>query len=373
MEYDIIIIGAGVVGLAVASHYAEQGFRCLVVEKNDSFGMETSSRNSEVIHAGIYYPTDSLKSRLCVEGNKLLYDWCIAKNVPHRNTGKYIIAIDESELDELNHIYDNAIANNVRGIRLVPIEEFNQLEPNIKAAGVLESLSTGIVDSHSLMQSFVDNSEACGADFAFRHTLTQIEPINGGYQAYLRFEDDSVFPISAKYIINSAGLNSDTVAVMSGIDLDKEDLRLNYCKGHYFRINSYQQPIANKLIYPVPPKEKTGLGIHLTLDLNGGAKLGPDTKYIDRNNFDYSVDESLRDKFFAAATRYIKNLQIEQLSPDQSGVRPKLQKSGEAFRDFEICTSDTMSGVINLIGIESPGLTSCLAIAKYLEKYLVIT
>lgn len=370
MEYDIIIIGAGVVGLAVASHFAALGFSCLVVERNHSFGMETSSRNSEVIHAGIYYPADSLKSRLCVEGNKLIYDWCFAKNVPHRNIGKYIIAIDETELDELEHIYKNALANNVRGIRRVLIEEFNLLEPNINAVGVLESLSTGIVDSHSLMQSFVDNAEACGADFAFRHTLTQIEPISGGYRAFLFFEDDSVFPISSKYIINTAGLNSDNVAELSGIDLDKEDLRLNYCKGHYFRINSYTQPIANKLVYPVPPKEKIGLGIHLTLDLNGGAKLGPDTKYINRNNFDYSVDESLRDKFFVAASRYIKNLKIEQLSPDQSGVRPKLQKSGEAFRDFEIRNSVAMPGVINLIGIESPGLTSCLAIAKYLEKYI---
>lgn len=370
MDYDIVIIGAGAVGLAIAQHYADKSLKCLVVERNSTFGMETSSRNSEVIHAGIYYPAESLKSSLCIEGNNLLYQWCRKANVNHKKIGKYIIAGTQDELSKLENIYNNATAKGIREIRLLEKNEVNSREPNIKCTAAILSGTTGIIDTHSLMKSFYDYSADNGADFAFNHNFEGAEKDNDLYKVFIS-ADGEVFSVQCRFLINCGGLNSDIIAEILGIDTEKEALKINYSKGCYFRINSYPN-IASKLIYPIPPANSKSLGIHLTLDLNGGAKLGPDAEYIEKENLNYQIDTDLADKFYSAAAIYIKNLKKEMLSPDQSGIRPKLQKPEETFRDFVIRdeAANGLPGVINLIGIESPGLTSCLAIAKYLEQFI---
>ncbi len=378
MDYDIVIIGAGVVGLAIAMNFSAQGKKCLVVEKNSSFGMETSSRNSEVIHAGIYYSADSLKSTLCIEGNKLLYQWLentkSKYEINYNKIGKYIIANSDNEIEKLENIYYSAISKGVPGLSLISGKEMSTLEKNIICSSAILSETTGIIDSHQLMTSFYDSASENDTDFAFNHTFKAIEKKQDHYKISIEYNDDNQtenFDLECKYLINSAGLNSDEIAKICGIDIEKENLTLNYSKGCYFRINSYKN-IASKLVYPVPPDNAKSLGIHFTIETNGGTKLGPDANYISRDSYDYTVNPESINKFYESASKYIKNLKIEHLSPDQSGIRPKLQKPNEKFRDF-IIRDETKNGLpnfINLIGIESPGLTSCIAIAKYLEKFI---
>ncbi len=371
MDYNITIIGAGAVGLAIAKHFSEKGLKCLILEKNHSFGMETSSRNSEVIHAGIYYPEDSLKSILCIRGNALLYQWCDKANVPYKRIGKYIIANSEAELAELQAVYDNAVRKGVPGLSMLSKSEMNAKEPNIICEAAISSETTGIIDSHAFMQSLFDSASAAGADFAFNHSFAGLEKIANGYKVIAE-SDGECFPIECEYVVNSAGLNSDSVAKSMGIDIESEDLQLHYSKGCYYRISGYPN-IASKLIYPVPPANRKSLGIHLTLELSGGSKLGPDAEYISRENINYEVPISSIQKFYEAASVYIRNLKLEHLSPDQSGIRPKLQKPNENFRDFVIReeSANGLPNIINLIGIESPGLTSSLAIAEGLDEFIM--
>ena len=364
MDCDIMIIGAGVVGLAVAENLSRRFHSVMVVERHSSFGRETSSRNSEVIHAGIYYPADSLKAKLCVPGNASIYAYCRENRIPHRKTGKYIISVDNEELPALDDLLQRALANGVTGIRRAGLNELKSAEPHIRAVDALFSADTGIIDSHSLMKSLEQKSLANGCSFAYKHTVTAIDKISGGYSLCIAGPDGEDFTVNAGVIVNSAGLDSDMIAAMTGIDIDTENYRLSWCRGHYFRISPAMSYLAKHLIYPVPPTD-SGLGIHVTPDLNGGLKLGPDTMYLTGREQDYSVPASLADKFFVAANRYLPGLSIDDISPDQSGIRPKLQRSGEKFRDFVIAeeSSKGLPGFINLIGIESPGLTCCLEIA----------
>ncbi len=370
-DYDVLVIGAGVVGLAAAQRLASKNMSVLVCERRGSFGNETSSRNSEVIHAGIYYKTDSLKAKLCVPGNEKLYDWCKKYDVPHKRTGKYIIASKPDELDNLNSIYNQGLANGVKGLEFVSEKEVNAAEPYIISAGAIFSPNTGIVDSHKLMESFILKAEENNCDFAYIHTVSSINYVNNYFDVRIIGPENEETVIKVKYIINAAGLDADTVAASAGIDIDKNDYRLNYCRGHYFRISSSKKHLASHLIYPVPPADKSSLGIHVTLDLNGELKLGPDTEYLSDRLQDYSVSESLREKFYIAASRYIKGLDIDDIYPDQSGIRPKLQKENGVVRDFIIReeSDKNLPGLINMIGIESPGLTCSLEIADYIMKY----
>lgn len=370
MDYQILIVGAGAVGLAVAKQLSERGYSCLIIERNSSFGMETSSRNSEVIHAGIYYPKNSLKSKLCISGNAMLYDYCKQKDIPHKKIGKYIIASSEEELAILSDIYANAQSIGVPGLSILSADEMNKLEPNIICTGAMLSESTGTIDSHALMQALYYEAISKGADFAFNHSFIRAKNSGDFFTAFIQ-SDKAVFSITCEYIINCAGLSSDTVAEAMGIDIDKYNLRLNYAKGCYFRIRGYKD-IAKRLVYPVPPVHKRSLGIHLTIELSGEFKLGPDAEYIDKNEYSYEVPAEYIGKFYSAASKYIRNLSIDNLHPDQSGIRPKLQKPGENFRDFYIEeeSSKSLAKFINLIGIESPGLTSCLAIAEYVQQFI---
>ncbi len=371
MDYDVVIIGAGVVGLAIAELLSRNDFQCLVIEQHTSFGQETSSRNSEVIHAGIYYPSNSLKTKLCVEGNRLLYEYCEKNSISHKKIGKYLIAISDEETEKLESIYQNGINNGVTGLSKVSIAEFNNQEPNIIAKAVLFSSDTGIIDSHSLMLTLENQAINNGCDFAYNHCVTELYKLPSGWKIVVKDTLNQYSSISSSFIVNSAGLNSDTIAQMAGIDFQKNNLKLNYCKGHYFKIASSKNYLAKHLIYPVTTGHH-GLGIHLTVDLAGELKLGPDTLFLDTSNQDYTINPTLKMIFIKAAQRYIKNIYIDDITEDYSGIRPKLQKKDEFFRDFYIQeeSEKNLAGLINLIGIESPGLTSCLSIAKFIYSII---
>lgn len=368
MDYDIVIIGAGVVGLAIAESLSQRFSRVLVLERHESFGQETSSRNSEVIHSGIYYPKDSLKAKLCVAGNKSIYLYCEQNRIPHRKTGKYIIAVDEDELPKLDELYKRALDNDVAGIRYTGIDELKLEEPNIRAMSAIYSPETGIIDSHSFMKSLEQKALGNGCDIAYKHDVFGIEKVSSGYNVSVTGPDGERFAVSSHIVINSAGLDSDRIAEMAGIDIITANYQLNYCRGHYFRLNSSPEYKVNHLIYPVPPTS-TGLGIHITLDLAGGQKLGPDTQFLDERKQEYVIHDELINKFFNSVKRYLPALSIDSISADQSGIRPKLQTKGGEFRDFIIKEESDkgLPGFINLIGIESPGLTCSLEIAKYVR------
>lgn len=372
MDYEAVIIGAGVVGLACAAILSESGRKCLVVERNASFGRETSSRNSEVIHAGIYYPTDSLKAKLSVPGKYKIYEWCKNHDVEYKKIGKYIIATNESEIPELDKLLRQAKENGVEKIAYADPETFAEQEPHINCVAALFSEDTGIVDSHALMKSFADHAAEYGCDFAYKHNLQTIERIGGNYELGIFDPANEICHISAAVVINAAGLDSDIVAERAGIDIDKFDYRLTYSKGHYFRLSPSKKHFASHLIYPVPHQNVSCLGIHITKDMNDEIKLGPDIHYQNDRSKDYSVPEQLHQKFYEAAKRYLPELQPEDITADQSGIRPKLQKEGGRFRDFVISeeSSKGLPGFVNLIGIESPGLTSSLEIAHYVQQLL---
>ncbi len=372
-DYQIVIAGAGVVGLAIAMELSRSGYSVLVIERNPSFGQETSSRNSEVIHSGIYYEKNSLKARLCVEGNNLLYDWCINNDVPHKKIGKYIVALSKDEEERLTALYNKGLQNGVKGLRFASIDELIEYNSGIYCTKAIFSENTGIVDTHKLMESFIYVAIENKCEFAYNHSVKSVKKENNILKILVSDIDENAFEISSQYFINSAGLAADILAENSGIDIDKNNLRLNYCKGHYFKISSRLNNIAKNLIYPVPPVQYVGLGIHLTIDLAGNLKLGPDTVYTKSRELDYSIPEDLAQKFYQAAKRYIPQLTLQDISPDQSGIRPKLQRENEVFRDFVIQDekANGLENFINLIGIESPGLSSSLAIAKYIKENFI--
>ncbi|MCX6153758.1 MAG: NAD(P)/FAD-dependent oxidoreductase [Candidatus Kapabacteria bacterium] len=371
MDYDVLIVGAGVVGLSCSAILSSAGLSVLCVERHTSFGSETSSRNSEVIHAGIYYPQNSLKALLCVAGNRSLYDWCNKYQVPHRRLGKYIVASTEDELSKLESIYSNSQKNDVPDISRITQSEINRMEPNVRAMEALFSASTGIIDSHKLMESFEYVARENGCDFAYNHKLVSIEKLNVCFKSTLILPDNNKFDVKTNFIINSAGLESDNIAAMAGIDIEKENYRLHFCRGHYFRIKSSKKHLATHLIYPIPPSH--GLGIHLTIDMNSELKLGPDTDFLENNIYNYTVSEELKDKFYSAASLYLKGLEREDIYPDQAGIRPKLRATGDEFRDF-IIQDESDKGLpklINLIGIESPGLTCSIEIGKMVKNMVM--
>jgi L-2-hydroxyglutarate oxidase LhgO len=360
---NITIIGAGVVGLSIAESLSANYKRVLLIEKNDGFGKETSSRNSEVIHAGIYYPHGFLKASLCTEGNRLLYDLCRQRNVPHRRTGKLIVAVSDEECERLENIKKHAEGNGVSDLTLLGRKQILTLEPEVSAMAAIYSPSTGIINSHNLMRSFCISAESSGAVIAYRSKVTAIHARNGIYEVET---NGGEYRFQTKVIINSAGLYSDSIAAMAGIDIDQLGYRLKYCKGNYF--SASPSPKLNHLVYPVPPENAAGLGIHATLDLSNRVKFGPDSQYIDE--IEYDIDEGRRESFYKSVRNYLPGIKPEYLHPDMCGIRPKLQGPGEAYRDFVIKDERDIGfpGLINLIGIESPGLTSCVAIARYVKS-----
>jgi L-2-hydroxyglutarate oxidase LhgO len=373
MDTEITIIGAGVIGLAIAEQVSGEHKNVFLIEKHLSFGQETSSRNSEVIHAGIYYTRNSLKAKLCVEGKWLLYDYCKKYEVPYRNCGKLIVATSEKEIDVIEGIRQTAIRNGVNDILMFGKEQIAELEPNIFAVKAIYSPSTGIVDSHALMKQYETNAINNGCQIVYGSEVTGIKQIQNGYKIELLDADKEKYSFTTGIIINSGGLTSDKIFEMTGIKDD--NLKILFCKGEYFRINPPKNKLINRLVYPVPHQNMEGIGIHVTVDMGGGVKLGPDVKYLESNVYDYKLTASKQEAFFKSAKKFLPFLEFDDIAPEMAGIRPKIQKPGEPLRDFYIMeeTGRGYPGFINLIGMESPGLTSSIAIAKYVDKLIDIS
>lgn len=361
-KVEITIVGAGVVGLAIAAEISKSSQNIFVIERNPSFGQETSSRNSEVIHAGIYYPRDSLKAKTCIEGRRLLYEFCVQNKIPHQKTGKLIVAIDSKETEDLEKLFKHGLANGIEDLRLISRSEIKDLEPNIKAEEAVYSPSTGIIDSHGFMKNLVLQLESRRGQIAYNTKVVGIDKARDGFIVNVKDSNEGPFKFLSRIVINCAGLNSDQVSAMAG--LVKDEYKLKYCKGDYFRVHHNKAKYIHRLIYPVPKARRAGLGIHVTPDLAGGLRLGPDDEYVEK--IDYNVDAFKKKIFYESVRQFLPFIQPDDLAPDTSGIRPKLQGPGENFRDFIIKDEADcgLTGFINLIGIESPGLTSSLSIAN---------
>lgn len=370
MDVEISIIGAGVVGLAIARELSRQSKDLVILEKNSNFGQETSSRNSEVIHSGIYYPNGSLKANLCVEGNQLIYQHCEKHKINHQKCGKLVVSQSENEDAYLDSLLQNALKNGVSDLSILEQEEIKALEPNVRAQKALWVKSTGIVDSHGLMKSLIGEAQQNAAQIAYESEVKSIEKIEGGYRIHTLENGISKFSFTSKYVINAAGLGSGRVASSSGFNNPK--YKINFCKGEYFRVKSPKNQMVKRLIYPTPYQNLAGLGLHATIELDGGLKLGPNILFLDEAVYDYSVDPLHKEEFYQSAHAYLPFLEREDLIPEMSGIRPKIQAKGEPIQDFVIREESDVGfpGFINLVGIESPGLTSCLAIGKYVLKLI---
>ena len=367
-DFEIAVIGAGVVGLAIAARLSEEHPNLLLLEKNETSGMETSSRNSEVIHAGIYYKPGSLKATLCVEGREELCAICREHNVGHKQIGKLITATNDSELKTLEATFENGTKNGVP-LEVLSKEQTLKLEPNINTVGAIFSPTTGIISAHELMDSFYYIATSNGITVQHHCEVVGIEK-RGGEYAITVSEGGQCSTFTSERIINSAGLYSDRVAQMAGIDIDKAGYRMVFAKGSYFSVASKKAKLVSRLVYPVPHKET--LGLHVVLDLGGRLRFGPDHEYLDSANFDYSVAESKRKEFAESARHILPAIADDDLSPDMAGIRPKLQREGEGEKDFVIVHEKErgLEGFVNLIGMESPALTASAAIARYVEELL---
>jgi len=362
---DITIIGAGVVGLATAAQVAGRNRSVYVLEKNERFGQETSSRHSGVIHSGIYYPPGSLKAKLCVEGNRLLYEICEKSGIGHRKLGKLIVAISDEETEQLQELKERGHRNGAEGLKIIARRELKKLEANVEGVAALLSPSTGIIDSHALMEYFAARAKESGAEIACRKKVVGIEKVSHGYKVTVEEDEKDKFSFTTRILVNCAGLQCDEIAELAGINTVKEGYKLHYSKGEYFSVGGGKNRLVKRLIYPVPETKFTGLGVHVTLDLEGRMRLGPNAEYVD--SIDYSVDSRHKDEFYQSARRMLPFIEYEDLEPEMAGIRPKLQGPGEDVRDFVIRdeTDKGLPGFINLIGIESPGLTSSPAIGRY--------
>lgn len=359
--FDTLIIGAGVVGLAIARQAALSGLSVVVVDKEKSFGYGTSSRNSEVIHAGIYYPIDSWKSKLCLRGKKQLYEYCDKNNIPHKKLGKYIVSCDGAQTETLNQIYNNSHEAGMVELFHVPKERLCEIGTSRKLDHALYSPSTGIVDSHKFMESLIWELEELGGLVSYNSEVTHVSCSNNT-SFELCIQDE--FLICCNNLINAAGLGAVNLRKMMPIK-DQKKYENFYVKGNYFGYSS--KVVFQSLIYPVP--EENGLGVHLTLDMNNRARFGPNTERC--FDFDYSVDPQLRQTFYDAIRSYWPDVEFDKMYPDYSGIRPKVKHKGVVSNDFIIETYEEhkSAGLVNLLGIESPGLTASLAIAETVSEF----
>ncbi len=363
-EVEAVVIGAGVIGLAAARALALAGHEVIVLERAYTIGFETSSRNSEVIHGGLYYPKGSLKARSCVEGRERLYAYCQEHGVPHARLGKLIVATSEEEIPGVEKIDASARVNGVDNLEWLSASEAQRMEPELHCVAALLSSSTGIIDSHALMLAYQGEAEAAGAFVAFR------TPVFGGHVRGDGFElsvgGDEPTAIRCRYLVNAAGLYAPAVA-RSIEGVPRESIPPAYfCRGVYFTLSG-KTPFR-RLIYPVPVPG--GLGVHITLDLAGQARFGPDVEWIE--TVDYSVDPRRGDKFYDAVRRYWPGLRDGALQPGYAGIRPKISGPDEPAADFVVQgpAAHGIPGLVNLYGIESPGLTSSLPIADEILRLL---
>ena len=361
---DCVVIGAGVIGLAVARALAQRGREVVVLEAADAIGTETSARNSEIIHAGIYYPGDSNKARFCVEGKALLYRYCAEHGIEHRRCGKLIVATHEAQRKQLEALKAQAEINGVDDLEWLSAKEATGLEPELRCVAALLSPSTGLIDSHGLMLAYQGEAEDRGVVIAFNAPVAGGEVTESGI--VLDVGGAAPMRLDCRSVVNSAGLQAPALsASLRGLREDRVP-RAYFAKGNYYKLN--RRAPFGRLIYPVP--EPGGLGVHITLDLGGQARFGPDVEWIEE--IDYDVDPARADKFYAAIRTYWPGLPDDSLSPDYAGIRPKIVGPGEPAGDFRIDGPDfhDVPGLANLYGIESPGLTASLAIADHVASLL---
>ncbi|MFC1478485.1 NAD(P)/FAD-dependent oxidoreductase [Candidatus Margulisiibacteriota bacterium] len=368
----VTIIGAGVIGLAIAAELSDKYDPIFVLEKENTYGTGISSRNSEVVHAGIYYPLGSLKADLCIEGNALMMELCTKNNLPFAQTGKYIIATDNNEVEMLDELLNNAKNCGLDTLIYKTGAEIAQEEPAVSALAGLYSPTTAVINAHSLMDYLYARDKAAGVELSFGVEPVSIIKQEDGYLLEVRDTDGDTFQFISEIVINAAGLGSDTIAAMAGIDIEQAGYELHYCKGDYFLVHGEKRKMIKHLIYPVPQAKLKGLGIHVTLDVSGNMHLGPDAEYIDRDNISYDVSEAKREAFWKSVNKFFPALGIGSVQPERSGIRPKLQGPDDEVRDFVIREESDkgLPGFVNLIGIESPGLTAALAIGKYVKSLM---
>ena len=351
-----LVVGAGVVGLAIGRALALAGREVLLLEAETSFGTATSSRNSEVIHAGLYYPTGSLKARLCVAGRRLLYDYCATHGVPQRKLGKLVVATRPEQIASLQALHAKALANGVEGCELIDLRAAGLLEPALRCVAAMHSRETGIIDSHALMLALLGDLERSGGTVAYASPFVRARRQDSRW--IVRVGGAEPVDISCDVLVNSAGLQAQQVAARIEPLARRHVPPSFYARGCYFKLAG-RAPFS-RLIYPLPAPG--GLGVHLTLDLGGQARFGPDVEWIDR--IDYSVDPHRADRFYAEVREYWPQLPDASLAPDYAGIRPKLAGAADGVRDFIIDGPQQhgLEGLVNLFGIESPGLTACLSI-----------
>lgn len=366
----VTIVGGGVVGLAIAAELSSDRTSLFLLERREKYGQETSSRNSEVIHAGIYYPHDSLKAKLCVEGRRLLYELCEQHGIPHKRITKVITATVKDELPGLEKLYQHGLGNGV-DLQLLSEQQVHALEPHIASAGGILSASTGIISAHGLMDYLYHAAKSNGAEIQTHCEVVGIERRSNDYNITVK-EGEGVSSFTSERVVNAAGLESDTISKLAGVDVDTAGYTLHWAKGSYFALPSGYRNIMSRLVYPVPTKDT--LGVHALMDLGGRIKFGPDIDYLPDRQLNYTVDERKRHAFAESVRRILPMVKDEDLTPDMSGIRPKLQTQGGEVRDFVIREESDkgLPGFINLVGIESPGLTASPAIAKYVHQLLVV-
>ncbi len=368
-KIDCAVIGAGVVGLAVARRLAADGREVLILEAGTAFGTGISARNSEVIHAGIYYPAGSLKARLCVSGRRMLYAYCGERGIAHRRCGKLIVATSEPQCAQLDSIAAGARANGVDDLKRLSREEARALEPALECTAALLSPSTGIIDSHAFMLSLLGDAERHGAVLALQSCVQGGEVVDGGIVLDIGGDSGEITQLRAATVLNCAGLGAQGVSRnLRGLPPESVP-PLYYAKGNYYALAG-PAPFS-RLIYPVP--EAAGLGVHLTLDLGGQARFGPDVEWIE--NIDYAVAPERAEAFYAEVRRYWPQLADGALLPAYAGIRPKTHAPGQSARDFLVCgpAAHGIPALVCLYGIESPGLTACLALAEHAVDELLVT
>jgi L-2-hydroxyglutarate oxidase LhgO len=364
-DVDCIVIGAGVIGLAAARALARAGREVVILERERLFGMHTSSRNSEVIHAGIHYAPQSLKARLCVAGRDLLYRYCAERGIGHRRCGKFTVATAESQVATLEMIERNALANGVFDLEWLDAEQVRRIEPQLTCVRALSSPSTGIIDSHTYMQSLLADAEAAGANISYGTEVVSLRPTPAGIETCIAEETDPA--VRAHLVVNSAGLQAHRVAASIEGFPAQHIPTVSFAKGSYFALTG-ASPFA-RLVYPAP-RAGGHLGIHMTIDLAGAARFGPDTEWVDV--IDYAVEPQRVSIFADVIRQYWPGLDAARLYPAYAGIRPKISGAGEATRDFCISGPQDhgIAGMVNLFGMESPGLTASLALGEYIAALI---
>ena len=390
MDVDIIVIGAGVVGLAIAAEAASLG-ELMILEREGASGRGISSRNSEVVHGGIYYEPGSLKARLCTEGRRRIEAWAAQGHFAYRQVGKYIVATSPDELPALAALLERGRANGVEGLREALLEELHAAEPAVRALAALWSPATGILDSHGFMRFLLERAQAQGAQLVTHARVTNLRPVSGGWELEVeelsgdpgREDPDGPLPyrevcrgvktlVSARAVVNAAGLQADQIAALSGVAVEREGLRQHWSRGEYFAPRPGSCPPLRHLVYPVPAADGEGhLGIHVTVDLAGSIRFGPSVAWPDPPTLrreDYRQGDELREEFARGLARFLPGLDAADLYPVGVGLRPRLRPA----RDFVIRAESGLGqgGLVTLLGVESPGLTSAPAIASHVAGLL---